>query len=548
MYSYTEPTNLDTMLSKKLKLIVSFAALLLVVANTNILAQTVEEKVSTLEGKVDGVADRTTELENTVSNLAKLKISGYVQPQWVWTGIDTVGKNGDINNNPQITRSYFQIRRGRVKFTYKSGDIGAVIYPDITEQGVVIKEVYASWDFAHDKGMTMLNLQMGAMNRPFGYEIAYSSSVREVVERSVAENRLFNGERDLGIQIGYTPVFGDLRPVLELGLYNGSDNFAAGPVNDIGGNSGNAFNFGTGQIQGSVSSLTPKSGADSLYIATKVNPAINTTVATGKALVSVNGWKQNQKELIGHVRLPFLLSDEFSFDIGGSWSVGGITPPSDVEATYNDGGTLKLAKSTSGAPHTFTPTTGWEPKGLFLSNRTIFGADAQFYLSVLPFGGTILKAEMYTGKVPFYGSPALIGSGDTATFGMPTAILVQKNVMGYYAMLVQNITDWFQLAVRIESYDPNTNVKGTDFATTALANGPQINGASYLNSKSSFGGDLKLNTITVGLNFFVQGNLRIMLDYDHQTQEEFTKTVAGAIATVGSPNLDKFTARMQVKF
>ena len=507
-------------------------------------SQTIEEKVSTVEGKVDGVADRVTELENTVKGITKLKISGYVQPQWVWQGIDSLV-------NPQVTRSYFQIRRGRVKFTYKSGDIGAIVYPDITEQSVVIKEVFSWWDFAHADGMTMLQLSLGAMNRPFGYEIAYSSSVREVVERSLAENRLFSGERDLGVQLAYTPSFGSLKPTLEFGLFNGSDNFAQGPANDVGGNGGNVFFFGTGQIQGSTGNVTAK-GADSAYIAGKVNPAIGNSVATNAPLVVANGWKQNQKEFMGHLRLPFLLSDEFSFDIGGSWSVGGITPPSDVQATYNDGGTLTLAKSTSGAPHTFNAKTGWEPSGLFLSNRTVIGADAQFYLSVLPIGGTIIKGELYTGKVPFYGSPALIGSGDTASFGSATPILVQKNVLGFYALIVQNITDWLQLAVRYDSYDPNTNVKGTDFATTALPSGPTINGASYLKTSSGFGGDLQLNTITVGLNFFVQGNLRFMLDYDHAKQEEysFNAGTSGApvIATKGSPNLDKFTARMQIKF
>lgn len=504
---------------------------------------------ATIKGKVDGLEERTSTLESTVSGLTKLKITGYVHPQWVWVGIDTLV-------NPQFTRSFFQIRRGRVKFSYKSGDIGAIVYPDITEQGVILKEVYATWDFAHDKGMTMLQLALGAMNRPFGYEIAYSSSAREVVERSTSENRLFNGERDLGVQIAYTPSFGSLKPVLELGLFNGSDNFGAGPISDVGNSnantdlsSGNLSFFGTGAIQGQtdITKITPK-GADSLYILNKVNPAITGSVASGAPLVVANGWKQNAKEFMGHLRLPFLLSDEFSFDIGGSWSVGGITPPSDVEATYADGGKLVLAKSTSGAPHTFSQKTGWEPKGLFLSNRSVIGADLQLYLSVLPIGGTIIKGEMYTGTVPFYGSPALIGSGDTAAFGYATPVLVKKNVFGFYAMLVQNVTDWLQLSVRYDAFDPNTNVKGTDFSTATSASGPTVNGVSYLKAANNFGGDLALNTLTIGLNFFVQGNLRIMLDYDHAKQEEFTKTVAGTLVTQGSPNLDKFTARMQVKF
>src|SRR5438445_784383 len=79
-----------------------------------------------LKGKVDGIDERVSTLESTVAGMSKLKITGYVQPQWVWQGIDTLV-------NPQLTRSYFMIRRGRVKFSYTSGDIGAVVYPDITE-------------------------------------------------------------------------------------------------------------------------------------------------------------------------------------------------------------------------------------------------------------------------------------------------------------------------------------------------------------------------------------------------------------------------------
>ncbi|MEP7234047.1 MAG: hypothetical protein ABI778_02005 [Ignavibacteriota bacterium] len=501
-------------------------------------SQTVDPEA--LKGKVDGLDERTSTLESTVAGMAKMKLSGYVQPQWVWNQIDS-------NGNPGVTRSFFQIRRGRVKFTHKSGDLGAVVYPDITEAGVVIKEVYATWDFMHDRGLTSMQVAMGAMNRPFGYEIAYSSSAREVVERSIAENRLFNGERDLGIQLAYTPGFGDFRPILEFGLFNGSDNFAMGPANDV---NGGTFAFAASAIQGANANITA-SGADSLFIASKVN----TKIASLSSFTTGGGWKQNQKELMGHIRLPFLLSDELSFDLGGSWSVGGITPPSDVEATYGSGGVLKLAGSTSGAPHAFNAKTGWEPSGLFLSNRTIFGADAQFYLSVLPFGGSIIKAEMYTGNVPFYGSPALVSSADAATFGDPTPILVKKSVMGFYAMLVQNITDMFQLAIRYDTYDPNTNVTGTDFATTASPSGPTINGAGYLKANSGFGGDLKVNTFTIGINAFVQGSLRFMFDYDFISQELISKNVGSSSAPVivtaaaaNAPSPNRFTMRMQYKF
>ena len=534
MYFYTGLTKTDTMLSKKLKLIVSFAALLLVAANTNVLAQTVDEKVSTLEGKVDGVADRTTELENTVSNLAKLKISGYVQPQWNWQDVDSLG-------NQLNSRNAFSIRRGRVKFVHKSGDIGATIYPDITENGVILKEVFANWDITKQ-----LTVYMGSMNRPFGYEIAYSSSSREVTERSLAEQRLFNGERDLGLQLTYNPTIGGIKPTIELGLFNGSDNFGAGPVGGLFG-SNNKLGFTgdpAGTVIGSNTYSSPISGADSAF-------KVSVNAAVGKeSVLSLNTGTgvaigQPAKELIGHFRVPFLVSDEFSFDIGASISLGGITEPSDIVAKYDGtNGALQLHKAESPkAGHSFN-----NQNNTFLqTNRSIIGVDGQFYLSILPFGGTILKGELYTGQMPFYGSAYLFTTADVATHGAPVASTVYKKMLGFYGMLVQNLMDNLQIAVRYESFDPNTQVAGTNFAFLDGAGKAQT--LLGTRAKSQFGGDLKVSTFTFDINVFVSGSMRLMFDYDMVKTEEYTK-VSGATAIATQPDAkdDRFTFRMQYKF
>jgi hypothetical protein len=61
-------------------------------------------------------------------------------------------------------------------------------------------------------------LWIGQMNVPFGYEIERSSAVRELPERSRAENVLFNGERDRGLKLvlPWTPRFETV-----VGLLNG---------------------------------------------------------------------------------------------------------------------------------------------------------------------------------------------------------------------------------------------------------------------------------------------------------------------------------------
>src|SRR5687767_13320261 len=167
----------------------------LFVASANF-AQEGEDKIEEINGKIEGLTERTATLESSVLKLNQMKISGYVQPQWTWVDIDTLASQS-------ATRNSFQIRRGRVKFTHATvidpvtgfSNVSAVIYPDIIETGVTLKEVYAKWDILTDQitSLPELSLQVGAMNRPFGYEIAYSSSSRELAERSLAETRLFNG-------------------------------------------------------------------------------------------------------------------------------------------------------------------------------------------------------------------------------------------------------------------------------------------------------------------------------------------------------------------
>ncbi len=484
---------------------------------------------ATVAGKVDGLIERTATLESTVDKLSKLKISGYIQPQWVWGDVDSLG-------NQYANRNYFTIRRGRIKFQHSTGDVTYVLYPDVTERGVEIKEVWASWQMIPELSMTL-----GAMNRPFGYEIGYSSSSREIAERSIAEQRLFNGERDLGLQFGITPMIMEgFTPTIEMGLFNGSDNFGQGPVSAVPGS--NRLGFSLAQFVGNRAAITP-SGADSV-LQVNINKGLTGDLgfSTGS---SDAGYKVNQKEFLGHLRLPFLISDEFSFDIGGSWSIGGIAEPSDIIGEYTGtNGALELKRT--GTQSDASITRGDTRSGLFFSNRTVFGADAQFYLSVLPIGGTILKTEMYTGQVPFYGSSALFTAADTAALGSPRTSTVIRNVFGFYAMLVQNMFDDYQIAVRYDSYDPNTAVTGTDFA---FQNGTSVSRLRGIESNPStgFAGSLAISTISVAFNAYVSGNIRMMLNYDHPITEDFTRN-NGGLQTVSDANDDRFTARMQYKF
>lgn len=176
-----------------------------------------EEELSPTEKNTQSIAA----LESKVNALSNLKVSGYVQAQWLWTedanvnGIDAtkLGKPSDAMQNQ------FMVRRGRIKFAYTYGITQIVFQPDFTEKGVGVKDAYALIT-APTKWIAG---QAGIFDRPFGYEISRSSSVRETPERSAVFLALFPGEREVGAQMilkGKSGVLSDF--TLNAGMFNGN--------------------------------------------------------------------------------------------------------------------------------------------------------------------------------------------------------------------------------------------------------------------------------------------------------------------------------------
>jgi len=165
-----------------------------------------EEKVDTLNVH----EQRISLLEDNLLQVKKLKISGYMQTEWQMSQIDVngnaskdmkvgsganAGEKADAVANPGAYFNRFGVRRGRLKATYTDNGCTGVFYLDATEKGVVVKELYVA---ALDPWANILTLKGGIFNRPFGYEIEYSSSSRESPERSRIIQALFPSERDLG--------------------------------------------------------------------------------------------------------------------------------------------------------------------------------------------------------------------------------------------------------------------------------------------------------------------------------------------------------------
>jgi hypothetical protein len=205
-------------------LAVLFCALPIAVrAQQTVTQPATKEEVEEVKDALEGVKSSFVEYQGYVDALRKIKITGYVQPQFRYTDlINTPYKIGDFSGGafPANTKNLFQIRRGRLKFNYDNTLTQFVIQIDAIQTGFTTKDVYLS---VIEPWTKSVGFQMGIFDRPFGYEISYSSSNRETPERSRLYQTLFPGERELGAKLFYSPQTGPLSMFrADVGLFNGS--------------------------------------------------------------------------------------------------------------------------------------------------------------------------------------------------------------------------------------------------------------------------------------------------------------------------------------
>jgi hypothetical protein len=99
-------------------------------------ADTLQEKITTQDGRINSLDERVAQNESDLGKLTKLKISGYVQAQWV-NYQDGLLKNNDANNT-------FFVRRARLKLTYEATDgLKFVLQPDFATGNLSLKDAYA---------------------------------------------------------------------------------------------------------------------------------------------------------------------------------------------------------------------------------------------------------------------------------------------------------------------------------------------------------------------------------------------------------------------
>jgi hypothetical protein len=182
------------------------------------------ERVEELQGQLDGLNESYLESKTTVDALKKIKVTGYIQSQFQAADGDGVASFAGGNFLTGV-HSRFQLRRGRVKVNYDNDLTQYVLQIDVTQNGVGIKDAFAT---IKEPWLKTFSLTGGIFDRPFGFEISYSSSNRETPERSRLFQTLFPGERELGAKLEITPPEGTALSFLnlKLGVLNGVLNTA----------------------------------------------------------------------------------------------------------------------------------------------------------------------------------------------------------------------------------------------------------------------------------------------------------------------------------
>ena len=156
------------------------------------------------DSPLDTLTSHVAGIRQEFDVLKRLKVNGYIQAQFQVA--DSMGQPSFAGGNfPTGVDKRFAIRRGRIKFQYdvpvnEKGISTSqyVLQFDVTEGGVNIKDAYAKFT---DPWSGWFSVTSGMQNRPFGFEIVYSSNMRESPERGRMSQIIFRNERDLGAMI-----------------------------------------------------------------------------------------------------------------------------------------------------------------------------------------------------------------------------------------------------------------------------------------------------------------------------------------------------------
>lgn len=353
--------------------------------------------------------------------LKRLKISGYIQTQFQY-GDSTGAGSYSGGSFAAGADKRFQIRRGRVKFQYDAplNEKGIstsqyVLQFDVTEKGLTIKDAYGKFT---DKWIGWFSLTAGMQNRPFGFEIPYSSSTRESPERGRMSQIIFPGERDLGAMLTIQgPKLSNWNWLkLEAGLFNGNGAPGAG---------------------GNVADFDKKKDFISHLTATRSNKSENIKYAIGVSYYD------------GGFRIDTVNVYNFSADDAGIKGYRLGTSKDDIK-----------------------------PIGLGSRNyskRQYVGFDGQVNIGSSA-GLTVLRVEYIQGDQPGTGSST---ASPNSSSPILSDIYNRQFNGAYFYFLHTIMQSGFQVIVKYDWYDPNTKITGDEIGKV-VGNGMKATNAADL--------------------------------------------------------------------
>ena len=493
-------------------------------AQTN--ADTLAPQVTTLKDRVSGIEERIATAESDLAKLTKIKLSGYIQAQW----LHYEAANAYPSNQ-------FQVRRARIKFVYEPiKGIAFVLQPDFVPGNITIKDAYA---VANEKWLKTFSLWAGKFNRP-NYEVEYSSSNREVPERTRVIRAIYPDERAIGAKLEINPPQIPLK--VQLALFNGNDGLTANQTNYV-------FNYSTNKWDNTAS-------------------------------VIQNNDFDNFKDFMGRVTYGFKFRKAGGLTIGAHGYYGQIKANSKtiLNSKYElDETADNIGK---GIPKQWL---GFEAQlyldflgGLALKGEYIFGVN-----SSIGFNGSVKDITLPTSSVIKNDTLTLTTTKLTADYSVPA---ITRNFMGYYIYLVKNIGKKNQVAVRYDYYNPNTKLSAGDIGTakydakiadvvtdkfTYAGTDPVVvtneqSKTTTVNKLTSGTADIPYGTWTFGYTYFFDDNIKFMIAYEMPINKKVGVVDANGVGNVkmdytvnGVPGTYYFndvikqntlTVRMQVKF
>ena len=436
----------------------------------------------------DTLTDHVKKLNDDVSFLKKIQFSGYILAQY--QSIDSAGAGStEFYKSAGNVKNQFALREARIKLVY-NGNLSQYVFQfDATERGVAIKDMYAKFT---EPWLKTVSLTVGHMNRPFGFEIGYSSGDRESPERARMSQTIFPSERDLGAMLTFqAPKTSKWNPLkLEMGLYNGT-----------GGANAAGTNLEFDSKKDFIGHLTYNKSLKN----EKLNFGVGVSYYNG-------GWRDGSTDKYDMNNIAgveqFVKTSNTSF-------IGSITKREyyGVDAQVNMDlpwglATLRGEYITGSQPGTSSSSTSPQTAPTSTSNVTA--------KVVVPNGNyNKTKDTTYT-----------VATGATTTTASP---VYNRNFNGGYFYFIQNIAKTkFQVTVKYDWYDPNTKISGKQI------------GVKGSNTSSA---DIKYSTLGLGLAYKWDNNIKITAYYA-MVQNEVT-LLKGYEHEIPD---NVFTLRLQYKF